>query len=440
MEMSFITLVTRHILQSACFRHLASSAVCLLVITSCNPNELEPEIAPSSENSSPIKATLTSKPPTLDLEAALLVRQLATEYLGQIDNDFGDLRNELSQLQTTINRLVSEPTAEMLRESQEKWLSAHLSFQQTKIHFNFLSRIGSPAQGDSLSELIYRIDHWPIMAGYIDSVEGYPRGGIVHDVNVNLDSESLTQQHGLFDATEATLGFHVLEFLLWGEPNVATTSRTAEHFVPLVELSSSQSQSGMEIEQLGNNRRRRFSTLLSTLLVEDFNTAANVREEVVTAFLSSIEDRHAVEILDKLLDAVTSTLNEEILTSSLYRLLNDDLDGALHSPYSRTSEKAVASQLLSIEKLLLETPTPNGITLDKILIELSPNFENFFYQNLDANKACLVLLYSNLGDNTQQSIQSDEEFQVVECINLLTKLVDQLEQIKLNLPLTSQAI
>ncbi|MFT6056366.1 MAG: hypothetical protein ACJAS2_000641, partial [Pseudohongiellaceae bacterium] len=57
-----------------------------------------------------------------------------------------------------------------------------------------------------------------------------------------------------------------------------------------------------------------------------------------------------------------------------------------------------------------------------------------FYQNLDSNKACLILLYSSFGQTNNSTENHNFEFEVVACINLLTNFLDQLEQVKLTLP------
>lgn len=440
MEMPLAALTKSYSHKGARLTPVAVVLLFLPLLNYCSPNTPEPKATPEIEIQTSIILETNQTLANFQIETAMLIRQLAGEYMQQIEIDFKDLGSKISSLQATISELVASPSAELLGIAQEHWLAAHLSFQQNRIHFKFLSAIANEDQSAELAKLVYQIDQWPILAGYIDSVSGYPKGGIVHDVNIDLTPESLIQQHGLFDTSEATLGFHVLEFLLWGEPGIGSTNNRHEDFEPLNELTDIERESGMTVNQLGNNRRRHLLNLVSTILTEDFRSASVIRAEASSEFISTVEDQNSAIILNSLLNSVTSVLSEEILARSLYKLLNDDLENALHSPYSQTSEMVVASQLQSVEKLLLETPTSEGVTLDQLLVDLSPNFEEFFYQNLDASKACLVLLYGSLGDSDQAVEESSSEFEVVECINLLTNLIDQFEQIKLNLPVTTTAI
>lgn len=404
-----------------------------LLLVSCNPSPSETEIRIKplvAETSTPSEESLQS----LDLTTSMLVKQLLEEYVDQIDDDLVELQNKLVALHRQFEQLIATPDDSSLQLARDSWLTAHNSYEQSNLHRYFTSFVSTENQSEQLFRLTQQMDHWPILAGYIDSVSGYESGGIVHDVNVELSSDSLREQHGLFDITEATLGFHVIEFLLWGEPDSPSAKRGAEDFKPVTQLDDIQKESGMSLEQVGNNRRRELLLLTSKILLEDFESSLLIWDEAKARFMGSLEDRNSATLLNILLASATAMLTEELLVRSLYPMLNGDFEIAFQSPFSQTSENAVAAQLQSIESMLLETPTAEGVTVDKVLVSLSPVFEEFFYQNLDANKACLILLYSSLGQTRSATTASDAEFEVVECINLLTNLIDQLEQIKLTLP------
>jgi uncharacterized iron-regulated protein len=430
------------------FKRISKSGIALagiLILHSCNPdssNAIEETtlLPPALPTTASAAMSVDKFPLTLDIETSIVVKQLISAYMARIESDFTDLQSELVSLQQKVETLIDSPSPSTLVSARVSWSSAHQSYQHSNLHFYFTSYISPESQSDNLYKLTYQMDHWPILPGYIDSVDGYESGGIVHDVNVELSPSSLRQQHGLFDATEATLGFHVMEFLLWGQSDLDSPGRQLEDFVRVNQLTEIQRDSGMEISQVGNNRRRELLRLTSKILIEDFDASFEIWNTVSSDFLKSVEDRNSAALLNLLLESVTAMLMEELLTRSLYPLLNGEIESALQSPYSQTSEITVATQLQSIEQLFLETPTIDGITLDKILSSLSPVFEEFFYQNIDSNKACLILLYSSLGQ-IDTSLKNDKiEFEVVECINLLTSLLDQLEKIKLTLPTLSKPV
>ena len=125
-------------------------------------------------------------------------------------------------------------------------------------------------------------------------------------------------------------------------------------------------------------------------------------------------------------------LNQELLLRSLYPMLNGDFVESIQSPYSRSTQNAVSSQLSGLERLLLEHQTENGTTLDLIFSAISDEFSEFFYQNFDASKACLVLLYSNR-ESDSAGTTNERETEIVECINLLTNIIDYNDRLKFDL-------
>lgn len=401
-------------------------------IAACAP-QTEPTEKPLESKLAELQTVNDAPLQTLDRETELNVQHIVTAYVELVDSDFMELGLELDLFRQEVSRLLSSPSAQNLNAARATWSSAHTVYEQTALHRYFISNSSPEDTALELFQLQYSMNQWPVVAGYIDSVSGYESGGIVHDVNVEISQESLQQQHGLFDVAEATLGFHVIEFLLWGEP-FTTSTRSIDDFIQLNQLTSVQIESGMNVSQLGNNRRREILELTVELLIDDFERSIEIWELSKSNFLTTLQDSNSASLLNLVLESATAMLTEELLVRSLYPLLNGDFSVALQSPYSQSTEKSVAAQLRSVEILLLETSTTGGVTLDKILVRLSPVFEEFFYQNLDSAKACLVLLYTTIGAENYDIQNTNSEFEIVECINLLTNLIDQLEQIKLTLP------
>jgi putative iron-regulated protein len=403
--------------------------VCLL--PACSPTSPE-----ETESATALNSDTIVEPDSLlklELDSALYVQQILDSYLNQINGDFSEVVSSLDSLLTSINELLQTPTESTLILARESWSNANTVFEQTAVARYFSQQIATEEDSLRLLQLQYQMNQWPILAGYIDSVEGYTDSGIVHDINVELTADTVRQQHGLFGDTEATLGFHVIEFLLWGEPSTSSR-RIASDFEQIAILTTEQQENGLEITQLSNNRRREMLSLTTGLLLEDFKASLRLWRQAMDRVESIADDLGSETILSLLLRSTSSMITEELLVKSLYPILNNDFEISLQAPYSQTTQSAVAAQMRSVESLILETPANDGTTLDKILVSLSPDFEEFFYQNLDAGKACLILLYNRIGSNDFSGPSAAIEFETVECINLLTNLVDQLDQIELLLP------
>ncbi len=164
------------------------------------------------------------------------------------------------QLNNAIDQLLADPSDTTLAASRTAWQQAHNQFS-VMLPFMRMSEL-HPQLLPGIYELRHQIDAWPIMPGYIDSVEAYPHSGIVNDIALPLTAESLRGQHALTDNSEVSLGFHALAFILWGEHG----ARSATDFIF---QQSSPAGSELSITELPNNRRRTYLKLASNLLTDD---------------------------------------------------------------------------------------------------------------------------------------------------------------------------
>jgi len=414
------------ILDSYLQKTTLAAATLLLVLVGCSENTSEPQIAEPTAETRPSGFEL------LNPELSTAAKQIALDYAEQIRVDFSQVSIEIEKLQSAIGEFLAQTNIENLDRARQSWLLAHSAYELTTLHRYFAASILDEQNSIALLQLQYQINHWPIVPGYLDYVDGYPDSGIVHDINVSLDSIGLRDQHGAFDISEVTLGFHVLEFLLWGSRDTQSELRSVDDFIEIDALDASQIESGYSLEQLSNNRRRQLLAIIADILLGDFRELGSLWSDQLERAEQSIDRTSQTELITTLADSMSAMLTEELLLRSLYPMLNGDFVGSIQSPYSLSTQNAVSSQLSGLESLLLESQSENGTTLDLVFSAISDEFSEFFYQNFDASKSCLVLLYSNT-DNDTASTSTEREIGVVECINLLTNMIDNIDRLKLEL-------
>lgn len=414
------------ILDSYLQKTTLAAATLLLVLVGCSENTSEPQIAEPTSETRPSGFEL------LNPELSTAAKQIALDYAEQIRVDFSQVSIEIEKLQSAIGEFLAQTNIENLDRARQSWLLAHSAYELTTLHRYFAASILDEQNSIALLQLQYQINHWPIVPGYLDYVDGYPDSGIVHDINVSLDSIGLRDQHGAFDISEVTLGFHVLEFLLWGSRDTQSELRSVDDFIEIDALDASQIESGYSLEQLSNNRRRQLLAIIADILLGDFRELGSLWSDQLKRAEQSIDRTSQTELITTLADSMSAMLTEELLLRSLYPMLNGDFVESIQSPYSLSTQNAVSSQLSGMESLLLESQSENGTTLDLVFSAISDEFSEFFYQNFDASKSCLVLLYSNT-DNDTASTSTEREIEVVECINLLTNMIDNIDRLKLEL-------
>ncbi len=104
----------------------------------------------------------------------------------------------MEQLNEATVLFLRSPTIESRLAWQSAWISAHNNFLSASILY--------------APDIFQRIDAWPIETGFLDSLPDYPGSGIVSDSTLEITTTSLQEQHQITDASEVSLGFHVLEY------------------------------------------------------------------------------------------------------------------------------------------------------------------------------------------------------------------------------------
>ena len=185
------------------------------------------------------------------------VAQAFKQFQNAQNNQVDACLMSLEQLQSSTTEFLSAPNSTNQKQAKRAWLQAHKAFLGSNL-FSLVSQ----------NQLIFQIDAWPIQEGFLDSIPNYPQSGIINDLTVAIDTESLQEQHGITDSREVSLGFHALEFLIFG--------RTPENF----------GLSGDNIKL----RRRAAMKIILDLLISDIDLAFEEIGEASADFLSELED------------------------------------------------------------------------------------------------------------------------------------------------------
>ena len=167
----------------------------------------------------------------------------------------------VERLRASVARFLAAPTDSTLRAAQEAWRASRLVYGPTEV-FRFSD---GPIDGDSAlagrEGPENRINAWPMDEAYLDSVAGSPRDGLIPQVALPLDRGTLEHAHGSRDDAEVTLGFHAIEFLLWGQDRDTVTAgrRSFRDFLR-----------GDPVRE----RRRACLSILTALLADDLGAVA----------------------------------------------------------------------------------------------------------------------------------------------------------------------
>lgn len=138
-------------------------------------------------------------------------------YVASARSLYAESTAKVEELVETVDRFLADPCANTLSDAREAWVRSRIAYGHTEV-FRYS---GSPIDGvhphTRRAGPEGRINSWPVDEAYLDYVEGDANAGVIQDLSVPMTVELLSQRNGLSDESEVTLGFHAIEFLLWGQ-------------------------------------------------------------------------------------------------------------------------------------------------------------------------------------------------------------------------------
>jgi len=160
-------------------------------------------------------------------------------------------------LKTAINQFTATPTLASFNEAKDKWKLSRESYGTTEA-FRFAN---GPIDDENGPEGL--LNAWPLDENYIDYVEGgLPNGGIINNA---IEFPTITKEllEGLNEEggeKNISIGYHAIEFLLWGQDLTAPSAHLAglRPFTDFVDGGSNANQA----------RRRQYLNVCAELLVE----------------------------------------------------------------------------------------------------------------------------------------------------------------------------
>jgi putative iron-regulated protein len=235
------------------------SSVSLLVLLACTTGAAaqNAQTQASSRRTAPAKPAKTApaaqKPISFDAKPQLIAyAQLAAE-------SYALAAAEAERLKRAVDEFLKTPSDAALNEARAAWVNARPAWLRT-VPFRFAQ--GPVDQVDkSGTSPARRIDPWPIDDAAIDYVEANPTAGLINDTKVPLTREELLKRAQAEGRAGALLGWHAIEFLLWGQDlsPYSAGQRAFTDFLP---------------GQVNNDRRRTYLKLATDQLVDDLRALA----------------------------------------------------------------------------------------------------------------------------------------------------------------------
>lgn len=323
------------------FRKLTFFALTLSLLSGCDFFQQEQE---------------QQKPKVSSAESAIKpqdMNQLVNYFSLNAYEQFSKAAIEAENLDHSIALLIRNPKPETFEVVKKQWRTAYNSYLNAQPYYYL--PIKDPTEWVQkrigYKNLVANIDSYPIEGGYVDYLADYPFSGIVNDLAININEQTLIDQHGLADPSSASLGFHVLEFLLWGQEGKREVSdyypQKNQQEAHNIDTGENAKNPAYNSEQKIQNRprRRAMLKLVSEKLYKDINHIKN-RWEISNGFYAvTLADSTSPRVLAAILQSSQHLLEQELLAKRLRE------DSSAFSQTTADDVRAVIAGMLKIYDL-----------------------------------------------------------------------------------------
>ncbi|MFT5834201.1 MAG: putative iron-regulated protein [Cognaticolwellia sp.] len=182
-----------------------------------------------------------------------------TAYATFVYDSYQSAYDDATALKTAIEVLTTNPTDATLQAAKNTWLAARESYGPTEA-FRFadgpIDIIGTEEGPEGL------LNSWPLDEAYIDYVDGSTSAGIINDLITypTIDKALLESLNGQGGEENVSIGYHAIEFLLWGQDLTSPSTKQAGQrpYTDFVDGGTASNQ----------NRRNAYLEICSDLLLE----------------------------------------------------------------------------------------------------------------------------------------------------------------------------
>src|SRR5690554_370795 len=341
----------------------------------------------------------------------------------KVYSDVSLATHKAQELDAKLSAFLYSTTEDTLADAQSAWRSAYDAYLSALIYSRL--PINDPPEwlkkGISQQQTLLFIDSWPIEGGYIDYVDGYPFSGIVNDLALPLTADSLISQHGFADPSYVSLGFHALEFMLWGEDgqrspkDFLAKDNTASAVINdrLVQASDSTEATMKPSTAIQNHHRRRQYVQLVSDLLQKHLLRLQSRWEPSSGYYASVLQRSQPEqVLRASFIATQDLISDELLNK---RLVGNS------SEFSDTSWADITAIINGIRQLYLPNQDSDFGT---------GGLESLLYGNKHNIIAEWEQLFAAIDDSITQWHESDNTDDIAARQQCRQHLIDLLSLLK----------
>ncbi|MEJ0012398.1 MAG: imelysin family protein [Bauldia sp.] len=250
-------------------------------------------------------------------------------YAAGVHASYAAASDGAKTLATAIAALLDKPTVETLAAARKAWTAARPSYLVTEV-YRFYDGPIEAREGE--------INSWPMNEAFIDYVVGNPDAGIINDPKSEISLVKLILNNQASDESDVTLGWHAIEFLLWGQDLSATGpgDRPVSDFIP---------------GQGNNDRRRTYLKVVTDRLVADIAQVTEAWAPDATNYATTFLALPPREAIGRILNGLAILSGSELMSERMAVGLDSGDQEDEHSCFSDTTHQDFVYDVKGVENV-----------------------------------------------------------------------------------------
>ena len=275
--------------------------------------------------------------------AELLKRQAIINYANIVHASYEDSLWLVQDLEKSITAFVNDPSEQALQDTKDAWLAAREIYGQTEAYRFY----GGPIDDEDGPEGL--INAWPLDEAYIDYVEGAPDSGIINNVAdyPNITKELLISLNEQGSEENISVGFHAIEFLLWGQD----LDRDGAGARPFTDYTFAENA----------ERRKEYLLITSRLLTENLQELVDEWNPRGTGYRLQFLALPTDQAMANILTGIGVLAKSELGGERIFTAYDNQDQEDEHSCFSDNTHRDIAANFAGVKNVYFGTYTrPNG--------------------------------------------------------------------------------
>lgn len=290
-------------------------------------------------------------PQTIDRTAVL------TNYADLVLANYQTALSDAITLENTLQTFVETPTQTSFVAAKSAWLQSRESYGTTEA-FRFAD---GPIDSGDTEDIEGYLNSWPMDEAAVDYVQGDNDAGLINNLTAFpvLSKELLVNENGANGDEDVKIGYHAIEFLLWGQDNTDPTENMAglRPFTDFVDGGTAANQ----------DRRREYLLIVADLITDHLQVMIDEWSgSYRTTFLALDEN----DALSNIVNSISELSRSELAIERMAVALENQDQEDEHSCFSDNTHRDIRLNLEGVSNVYKGDFTGiNGASLQDLIAE-----------------------------------------------------------------------